>query len=144
MSRTSLLKSISQQELEEMLASGMTRMEIANALEVSYATVCRHLPKSKGWDKAAYGSNKTLAKDAKQEPKCAVNKSTLKLLSQIVEYEGKHMRYTVLPEANMVRMTVKPDCTELIALNKTELEVFITELLDILSVISPDRGGDSQ
>lgn len=135
MGRSSLLDSVSVQELQEMRDSGLTNMEIAKRLDVGYSTVCRYLGRQPSWTRAEYGSNKTVAKDVvKEEEKPPV----LKCISRIMEFEGKEMRYVVLPDAGTVRMSLKSCGEELQRLDKAGLECFITELIDLLGMIEPN------
>ena len=131
-----LTDTVSLQELQEMRASGLSNKEIAERLGVAYATICRYLGPGPSWTRAAYGSLKTKATDVE---KPVEKPPVLKCVSKILEYEGKHMRYVVLPELGTVRLSSKENGVELMAVDKAQLETYITELLDILTMISPDR-----
>ena len=132
----SLLKSVRMQELQEMRKSGLTNMEIAKRLDVGYSTICRYLGKAPSWTRAEYGSNKTVAKDAsivQEKP------PVLKCVSRILEYEGREMRYVVLPDAGTVRISLKSGGEELQRLDKAGLETYITELIDLLGMLEPSE-----
>ena len=132
----SLLKSVSMQELQEMRASGLSNMEIAKQLDVGYSTICRYLGRGESWTRAPYGSLKTKASDAE---KPAYKPPVLKCISRILEYEGKEMRYVVLPDAGTVRISLKSGGEELQRLDKLGLETFITELIDLLGMLEPSE-----
>lgn len=132
----SLLKSVSMQELQEMRASGLSNMEIAKRLDVGYSTICRYLGRGESWTRAPYGSLKTNATDAE---KPVEKPPVLKCISRILEYEGKEMRYVVLPDAGAVRISLKSGGEELQRLDKTGLEMFITELIDLLGMLEPSE-----
>lgn len=134
MKRESLLKTVSLQELQGMRDSGMTNREIAESLDVGYSTICRYLGRGASWTRAPYGSLKTKAKDVE---KPVEKPPVLKCVSRILEYEGKDMRYTVLPDAGTVTISPKAGGDVLMRLNKDEMETYITELMDIHSMIAP-------
>lgn len=129
----SLLKSVSIQELQEMRDNGLSNREIAEQLDVGYSTICRYLGRGKSWTRAPYGSLKTKAKDVE---KSVVKPPVLKCVSKIMEFEGAHMRYTVLSDAGNVRMAAKSGAGETYIFNKETLETFITELIDLIGMIS--------
>jgi DNA-binding CsgD family transcriptional regulator len=119
-----------------MRESGMTNMQIAKQLDVGYSTICRYLGKAPSWTRAEYGSNKTVAKDvtnAKEKP------PVLKCVSRILEFEGREMRYVVLPDAGAVRISLKSGGEELQRLDKAGLEMYITELIDLLGMLEPSE-----
>ena len=129
----SLMKSVSLQELQELRESGLSNREIAQRLDVVYSTICRYLGKGASWTRAPYGSLKTKATDVE---KPVEKPPVLKCVSRILEYEGAQMRYTVLPDAGNVRMTDKHGDEGTYIFNKGTLETFITELIDLLGMIS--------
>lgn len=131
----SLLKTVSMQELQEMRDSGLSNREIAERLDVGYSTICRYLGRGKEWTRAPYGSLKTKAKDVE---KPVEKPPVLKCVSRILEFEGAQMRYTVLPDAGTVHMATKTGVEETQRFNKSTLESFITELIDLLGMISPN------
>lgn len=130
----SLLKSVSMQELQELRDSGLSNREIAEQLDVGYSTICRYLGRGKSETRAAYGSLKTKAKDVE---KSVEKPPVLKCVSRILEFEGAQSRYTVLPDAGMVHMKAKAGVEETQRFNKASLEIFITELIDLLGMLNP-------
>lgn len=136
-----LTDTISLQELQGMRSSGLSNREIADRLDVSYATICRYLGAGPSWTRAAYGSLKTKATDVE---KPVEKPPVLKCVSKIATYEGDVMRYTVMPDAGLVTLSIKATGNELVTANKEVLEKHITELLDILTMISPNRKEENQ
>lgn len=131
----SLMKSVSLQELQELRANGLTNMEIAKRLDVGYSTICRYLGRGDSWTRAPYGSLKTKAKDVE---KPVEKPPVLKCVTRILEYEGSQMRYTVLPDAGSVHMKAMASAEDTWRFNKETLETFITELIDLLGMISEE------
>jgi hypothetical protein len=128
----SLLKTVSMQELQEMRDSGLSNAEIAQRLDVGYSTVCRYLGRGKSETRAPWGSLKEKAKDV---GKPAEKPPVLKCVSRILEYEGQKMRYVVLPDNGTVRISTKPGIEEPQVLDKNGLEIFITELIDLIGLL---------
>lgn len=126
-----LTESISVQELQQMRDEGLSNMQIAKRLDVSYATVRKYLGKADF--RAPYGSCKKPEDVPEEKP------VLLKKLMHIEEFMGEKNKYTVNIDGKTV--TVKQiengsavgfDHT---TYDKASLERHISELLDILAMI---------
>lgn len=135
-----LLDDVSLQELQEMRERGMSNREIAQALDVAYSTIHSILGKQPAGMRRAYGSkhepqDATETKYAQTETQ---NKSVLRFVQQTTECEGANNRYTIYGGMGVVTITDK-DRGSKVQLDAKGLELYITELLDVLSMIS--KGG---
>lgn len=131
-----LTESISVQELQQMRDEGLSNMQIAKRLDVSYATVRKYLGKADF--RAPYGSCKKPEDVPEEKP------VLLKKLMHIEEFLGEKNKYTVNIDSKTV--TVKQldngticctGTTNFIhaTYDKASLERHISELLDILAMI---------
>lgn len=139
MRRQKLTDQVSLQELQTMRDEGLSNREIADMLDVGYSTVCSYLPKNP--NRAPYGyTKKAKPKGTLQETATGEKPPLLKCVSRIHEFEGRNMRYTVLPDMGHVTMTPINVADGQIRYKHDDLETFITELLDILSMLSGKEG----
>lgn len=131
-----LTESISVQELQQMRDEGLSNMQIAKRLDVSYATVRKYLGKADF--RAPYGSCKKPEDVPEEKP------VLLKKLMHIEEFLGEKNKYTVNIDSKTV--TVKQldngticctGTTNFIhaTYDKASLERHISELLDIPAMI---------
>lgn len=125
-----LTESISVQELQQMREEGLSNMQIAKRLDVSYATVRKYLGKADF--RAPYGSCKKPEDVPEKKP------VLLKKLMHIEEFMGEKNKYTVSIDTKTV--TVKqlgngPVDFDHTTYDKASLERHISELLDILAMI---------
>ena len=116
MQKPKLTDSVSVEELLTMRENGMSNHQIANALDISYATVVRYIGKAP-FRKPGSGKKPV---EKQEEPK-----STLTLELQVTSYSGKFARYRLM-STGQVEMTIDD-----LNLSKNELEKFIVELMDI-------------
>lgn len=135
----SLLHEVSIQELERMRSEGMSNREIADRLNCGYSTVCHYLGRQPDSVRAEYGSHKTRAKDVDKPTEA--KPPLLRCVSRILEYEGAEMRYCVTPDAGFVTVTRSGNAEPVMRANKGQLEIFITELIDILGMLTPEKKG---
>lgn len=126
-----LTESISVQELQQMRDEGLSNMQIAKRLDVSYATVRKYLGKADF--RAPYGSCKKPEDVPEEKP------VLLKKLMHIEEFLGEKNKYTVNIDGKTVTVkqlenggSVGFDHT---TYDKASLERHISELLDILAMI---------
>lgn len=126
-----LTESISVQELQQMRDEGLSNMQIAKRLDVSYATVRKCLGKADF--RAPYCSCKKPEDVPEEKP------VLLKKLMHIEEFLGEKNKYTVNIDGKTV--TVKqlenggPVGFDHTTYDKASLERHISELLDILAMI---------
>lgn len=129
MKKQKLTDSVSLQELQEMRENGMTNRQIAEALDVGYSTICNYLGRQPKGLRAAQGTY-TSPKDAVA---VAEKPNVLERISCIEEYAGATCQYTVRRDMGVV--TITPARNDCIQFDKQGLERYITELLDILSML---------
>lgn len=127
MARKRLIDEVSVQEMQQMRDGGMTNRQIAEALDVGYSTVCHYLGKQPKGLRAALGTYSTPKDDTPEEKPPVLQK-----LSHVEEYEGARNRYIVRRDMGVVTIRPTGDCVQF---DKEGLEHYITELLDILTMI---------
>lgn len=126
MNREPLTNSVSVQELLEMRESGMTNRQIAERLDVGYSTICRCI-----------GKNPKKAKKVNFKPeKVSKTPHLLKTVEETIKLQGKQNSYTVYKSGGLVFL----DDLD-IEYSKDDLEVFISELLEVLAMV---KGEDDE
>lgn len=125
MMREPLTNSVSVQELLEMRESGLTNQQIAERLDIGYSTVCRYIGKN---------PKKAKAVDCKPE-KVSKAPSLLKKVEETIELSGKKNSYTVYKSKGSVVIN------DYVEYSKDELELFVSELLEVLSMLKGEDDG---
>lgn len=128
MNREPLTNSVSVQELLEMRESGMTNQQIAERLDVGCSTICRYI-----------GRNPKRAKKVNFKPeKVSKTPHLLKTVEETIKLQGKQNSYTVYKSGGSVFL----DDLD-IEYSKDDLEVFISELLEVLAMIKGEDDGQT-
>lgn len=107
-----------------------TNREIAEALNISIASVHRHIGDQPDGLKADYGSVVTRVTDI-AEPKpvvTAIKKSSLRLIAQTKIMEGNYYHFSLDSLGNITITVKRPE--EKIRLDRAGMENYITELMD--------------
>lgn len=126
MMKEPLTNSVSVQELLEMRASGMTNQQIAEQLDVGYSTICRYI-----------GRNPKRAKKVDFKPeKVRKNPTLLKVVEEMVTLSGSTHDFAINKTDNVVYIK---DSGKTYDYTREQLEVYISELLEVLNMIKGDE-----
>lgn len=120
-----LTNSVSVQEMLEMRESGLSNKEIAERLDVAYSTICRYI-----------GRNPKQAKKVNFKPEMVrKNPTLLKVIEEMVTLSGSTHDFAINKTDNVVYIK---DSGKTYDYTREQLEVYISELLEVLSMIKGD------
>lgn len=123
--REPLTNSVSVQELLEMRESGLSNQQIAERLDVGYSTICRYI-----------GKNPKQAKRVNFKPEMVRKDPTLlKVVEEMVTLSGSTHDFSVNKTDNVVYIK---DSGKTYDYTREQLEVYISELLEILGMLKGD------
>ena len=123
-----LSNSVSVQEMLTMRERGMTNRQIAESLECCYATVLQYIGKQPAGLRAEYGEYAHKKEEVETERPPVLTK-----ISCIETYLGEDNKYRV--DKDFGRVTVTRTSDGDMTFDKSKLEKYITELLDVLSML---------
>lgn len=136
MMKRRVTRDVKPQEMLQMRSEGSNNKQIAHQCGCSVPTVVKYIGKQPASLRARPGTYSAAVKDVDHSGITNPEKPPLlKLVTQTTVYASKHHSYTLYSNG-MVNIATKEEALQF---DSKQLEVYIAELLDVLTMISKDE-----